>query len=347
MPGGAASRGLTDTSDMKAVPDSSTRSATTRALQRDAYAWVRRLTSGEATVADAQALKQWCDASPAHAAAFAEARRLWRDLGPAGEMVRARASADVRRAARPARAGRRVFLGGALASAAGIGAAVVAPAGFWGAMTSMASADYRTSAGEQRQIALANQVTVDLNTRTSVALLDKDSAGTARHGVDLLDGEIAVDNSRSAAPFVVAASGGRTTGTQANFEVRNLETRVCVTCVSGDVRVEVGGSSVQLAARQQVVYEGGRLGHATSVDTAVVSAWRAGVLVFRDTPLADVIGEINRYRSGHVMVFDKHLAQSRLSGRFRIDRLGEIFAQIQEVLGARVTQLPGGIVVVG
>ncbi|VVE12462.1 Fe2+-dicitrate sensor, membrane protein [Pandoraea horticolens] len=329
---------------MKAAPDSSTRSATTQTLRRDAHAWVRRLTSGEATVADAQALKQWCDASPAHAAAFAEARDLWRDLGPAGEMARARASAEVRR---PARAGRRMFLGGALASAAGIGAVVVAPTGFWGAMASMASADYRTSTGEQRQIALAGNVKVDLNTRTSIALTNKDGAADARRGVNLLDGEIAVDNSRSPASFVVTAGDGRAIGTQANFEVRHLETRVCVTCVSGGVRVEVGGSSVQLAARQQVVYEGQQLGRAASVDTAATSAWRSGVLVFRDTPLADVIGEINRYRSGRVMVFDSRLAQSRLSGRFRIDRIGEIFAQIQAVLGASVTQLPGGIVVVG
>lgn len=295
-------------------------------------------------MADAQALKQWCDVSPAHAAAFAEARDLWRDLGPAGEMARARASAEVRR---PVRAGRRMFLGGALASAAGIGAVVVAPTGFWGAMASMASADYRTSTGEQRQIALAGNVTVDLNTRTSIALTNKDGAADARRGVNLLDGEIAVDNSRSPASFVVTAGDGRAIGTQANFEVRHLDTRVCVTCVSGGVRVDVGGNSVQLAARQQVVYEGRQLGRAASVDTAATSAWRSGVLVFRDTPLADVIGEINRYRSGRVMVFDSRLAQSRLSGRFRIDRLGEIFAQIQAVLGASVTQLPGGIVVVG
>ncbi|AJC21602.1 FecR family protein [Pandoraea pulmonicola] len=326
---------------MNAAPESPTRPDTTHAMQRDAHAWVRRLTSGEATVADAHALKQWCDASPAHAAAFAEARRLWRDLGPAGERVRARTRAQV---PRPARVGRRLFLGGALASVAGVGAAVVAPAGFWGAMASMASADYRTSAGEQRQIALADRVTVDLNTRTSIALTSK---ARPAQGVDLLDGEIAVDNSRSPGPFVVAAAGGRVIGTQANFEVRHLDARVCVTCVSGGVRVELGGRSVQLAARQQVAFEGQRLGRATAVDTAATSAWRNGVLVFRDTPLGEVVGEINRYRSGRVVVFDSHLAQSRLSGRFRIDRLGEIFAQIQEVLGARVTQLPGGIVVVG
>ncbi|MCE4062578.1 FecR domain-containing protein [Pandoraea sputorum] len=341
---------------MKASPDNPTGAGTAQAshdalrMQRDAHAWVRRLTSGEATVADAQALQQWCDASPAHAAAFADARRLWRDLGPAGEVVRARERAEARR---PARVGRRVFLGGALASVAGVGAAVIAPAGLWGAMTSLAHADYRTSAGEQRQIALASDVTVNLNTRTSIALTDKggnvgaSSSQGVRRGVDLLDGEIAVDNSRSAAPFVVTAGDGRAIGTQANFEVRNLDTRVCVTCVSGNVRVELGGNSVQLAAHQQVIYQGQRLGRATTVDTTVATAWRSGVLIFRDTPLSDVIGEINRYRAGRVVVFDSHLAQSRLSGRFRIDRLDEVFAQMQEVLGARVTQLPGGVVVVG
>ncbi|VVE12299.1 FecR family protein [Pandoraea fibrosis] len=341
---------------MKAAPDSPNRFATrqaasdAQAVQRDAHAWVRRLTSGEATVADAQALQQWCDASPSHAAAFADARRLWRDLGPAGEMVRARERAEARR---PVRVGRRVLLGGALASVAGIGAAVVAPVGLWGAMTSLAHADYRTSVGEQRQIALPNDVTVNLNTRTSIALMrtgaqaSGQSALSARSGIDLLDGEIAVDNSRSAGRFVVSAGDGRTIGTQANFEVRNLDTCVCVTCVSGNVRVELGSNYVQLAANQQVIYRGQHLGRATSVDATVATAWRSGVLVFRDTPLADVVGEINRYRSGRVVVIDSQLAQSRLSGRFRIDRLGEIFAQIQEVLGARVTQLPGGIVVVG
>ncbi|ALS61381.1 FecR family protein [Pandoraea norimbergensis] len=329
---------------MKAAPDTSTRPATARALQQDAHAWVRRLTSGEATVADAQALQRWCEASPEHASAFAEARRLWRDLGPAGEMVRARATAA---ATHPPRMSRRWFLGGALASAAGVGAAVIAPAGFWGSMTSMAGADYRTATGEQRQIAMGEGVTLDLNTRTSIAMLNGTST---RQGVDLLDGEIAVDNTGSAGnatTFVVEAGKGRVTGTRANFEVRHLASQVCVTCVSGSVGVSLGNQQVALAAQQQVTYEGQRLGAVTSVDTAATSAWRNGVLVFRDTPLAQVADEINRYRNGHVVVFDNRLAQSRLSGRYRIDRLGEIFAQIQEVLGARVTQLPGGIVLVG
>jgi len=60
---------------MKAAPEPhKTTLKIPHTLRRDAHAWVRRLTSGEATVADAQALKRWSDTSDAHAAAFAEAR---------------------------------------------------------------------------------------------------------------------------------------------------------------------------------------------------------------------------------------------------------------------------------
>jgi transmembrane sensor len=207
------------------------------------------------------------------------------------------------------------------------------------------AADLRTKTGEQRRVALASDVTIDLNTHTSVAL--RRDAG-ALHGVDLLDGEIAVNSTRGLAqPFVVAAGPGRAIATQASFEVRNLDARVCVTCLSGDVRVEVGGRSLTLTANQQVTYDKHALGAVAQTDVATTSAWRNGVLVFRQTPLSDVVSEINRYRPGHVLVVDDKLARSRLNGRFRIDRLDTVFVQIREVLGASVTELPGGIVLLG
>lgn len=331
---------------MKAAPDTSTNQATPRqptpqALRRDAHAWVRRLASGEATVADAQALKHWCETSEAHATAFAEARRLWRELGPAGEAVRRRQAGAARRAPR---IGRRAFLGGAIATAAGAAVAVVAPAGLLSAFPSLA-ADLHTATGEQRQVALAPGVTVDLNTRTSVAL--RRAAGVLQ-GVDLLGGEIAVDNTRGAAqPFVVAAGEGQAIATRASLEVRDLGQHVCVTCVSGRVRVELGSRGLGLVAGQQVTYDKRVLGAPVQADANIASAWRSGVLVFRDTPLAEVVDEINRYRAGHVVVVDGKLSRSRLNGRFRINQLEAVFAQIQEVLGASVTRLPGGIVLLG
>jgi len=52
-------------------------------LRREAVDWVHRLASGRATVADAEALKCWRGRSPAHEAAYADARRLWQAFGPA------------------------------------------------------------------------------------------------------------------------------------------------------------------------------------------------------------------------------------------------------------------------
>lgn len=49
-----------------------------KTLKREALAWVVRLTSGEATRADAQALQAWRGQSPAHEQAYREAARLWR-----------------------------------------------------------------------------------------------------------------------------------------------------------------------------------------------------------------------------------------------------------------------------
>ena len=50
------------------------------------------------------------------------------------------------------------------------------------------------------------------------------------------------------------------------------------------------------------ILETGGLGDVIGVDTVVVTAWRDGVLVFRNTPLVRVIEEVNRYRPGRIIL---------------------------------------------
>jgi ferric-dicitrate binding protein FerR (iron transport regulator) len=52
-------------------------------LIRDALAWIVRLKSGEATLADAEQLIDWRARSPAHDNAFRDALKCWRAIGPA------------------------------------------------------------------------------------------------------------------------------------------------------------------------------------------------------------------------------------------------------------------------
>lgn len=52
-------------------------------LTRDALAWVLRLKSGEATLADAEQLLDWRAKSQAHERAFRDAVKCWQAIGPA------------------------------------------------------------------------------------------------------------------------------------------------------------------------------------------------------------------------------------------------------------------------
>uniref|UniRef100_UPI00359F1C6B FecR/PupR family sigma factor regulator n=1 Tax=Achromobacter insuavis TaxID=1287735 RepID=UPI00359F1C6B len=86
-------------------------------IERQARAWIRLIASGQATLREADAFKQWCAASERHAQAFAAQRQLWRQMGPAGQAVLRQRGRSA--AARGAGWGRRAFLGASLGGAAG------------------------------------------------------------------------------------------------------------------------------------------------------------------------------------------------------------------------------------
>jgi transmembrane sensor len=59
-------------------------------LIREAVAWIVRLKSGNATVADAEQLMDWRNTSPAHERAFRHALKCWKTVGLA--LVRSQGS---------------------------------------------------------------------------------------------------------------------------------------------------------------------------------------------------------------------------------------------------------------
>src|SRR3984893_5272001 len=185
------------------------------ALKREAYQWVMRLTSGTATTADLQLLTRWRQTSRAHRRAFAEANLLWDKLGPAAAEY---AGKSAHTAQRPL--GGRAFVGGAwAASAAAAGyLAVRPPLDLWPSLAEMA-ADYRTGTGQQRQIAFADDVSVKLNPRTSIAVDSSDSPGQTGQ-IELISGEAAIATKPEALRlFIVTAARGRTGATNARFNV--------------------------------------------------------------------------------------------------------------------------------
>jgi transmembrane sensor len=310
---------------------------------REAHDWMMRFAGGRAGAADLAAFKEWSARDPANADAFARACRLWEALEPASDLLTAAPAA-----AWPGRGpvlARRAFLGGALAaSAAGAGyLAARPPLGLWPSVSQL-RADYRTAPGEQRSIALTGGPSVELNTRTSIALRGAD--GTADR-IELIGGEAAFTaRTGTGRPVEVTAGQGRVTASDADFNIRYDNDVVCTTCVGGEVGVAHGNLSARLRPGEQVLYSSAGLSAVAKVDAAMVTAWKDGVLVFQTT-LDDAVAEINRYRPGRIIVTDPALGRRLFNARFKIANIDGVVGQIQKIFGAAVTSLPGGIVLLG
>jgi transmembrane sensor len=312
-------------------------------VEQEAHAWVRRLISGEASAADGAALRKWCAQSPDHAAAFSKASQLWNAFGAAGQMLRADEK-STRGSRRIAGAGilasrRAVMVGAVAASAAGL-MIVRPPLSLWPSLSEL-DADYRTGTGERRQIAVMEGVSVQMDSRTSISF----ARGGQADGIELIAGQASFSLSRfGAKKFSVLARGGETFTSEANFDVRLKRTGVCVTCLSNSLEVEYQGRRAVLLAGQQIAYGDEGLAAPVTIDPAVVSAWQRGLIICNMTPLADVIEELNRYRSGRIVLLGSELGRTPVTGRFAIDQPDQTLTQIERAFRVRRRDLPGGIV---
>ncbi|MGJ7543783.1 FecR family protein [Variovorax sp. LT1R16] len=327
------------------MPLNEDRRTSSDALQEEARIWVRRLASDEVTQWDIQAVKRWQKISPAHQAAFEEAKRQWHQMKPVlGELLQARpkVAAFHDRALRGAVMGRRALLGAAVSTAA-VAAIVVVhpPLGLWPAAKEW-NADYRTATGEQRNLALADRVSVTLNTQTSIR---RHATNEVTTGIDLITGEAAVDLLAGGKFFRVMAGVGRSVAESGRFEVRHLDGKSCVTCLDGVVRVEHPSGMRTLRALQQTVYDAGSISRVTSIEPATAVAWRNGALVFEQTPLSVAIDEINRYRPGRVVLMARAMQDNTVSGRFSIAALDGVLLQIQHSFDLKARSLPGDVLI--
>jgi transmembrane sensor len=314
----------------------------TGSLNEEALAWVVLLTSGAATHDDAEALRMWRRRSPAHEAAFRSAARVWRRSGEAALAAAVVDAAVVGRVRLRASVGRRraLIAGTTLA----VGAVGVIFAGMrFGYLPPVGGllADHRTGTGEQKRVVLADASVVELNTRTSVRV--RFTASERR--IELIEGEasfsVASDSQR---PFIVAASEGETTAAGTVFAVRQLDDVVRVVCLEGSVIV-AAGRRAHLGPGERITYDDRGVVAMARVDGEAETAWRRGMLVFRDQPLSGVIAEINRYRRGRVWLGAAAVGQRKVSGVFHLDRPDEALAHIERTQGLRATALPAGLVI--
>jgi transmembrane sensor len=321
--------------------DSDSRADTPLRDQADAWWW--RLRSGAVTRDEAEAFRRWRGQSADHMHAWSEVVRVWQSLEPVGAAAVQRDPSIMHAPApaqpHPGRSGRRAFFGAAVAASVAGVLVVRPPLGLWPSITEY-TADYRTGTGEQRQVALADQMTMQMNTQTRVNRRDGGAAATA---IELVAGEAEIDTSAATRSLTVYAGEGRVTARAARFNVRYTGPQVCVTCLAGSVGIDHPAGRETIKAGNQVVY-GTHVMQAPVPADPVATAWLTGSLVFVDTPLTDVVAEINRYRTGQVILRNAELARRRVRMRFAADQTDDALAMIGQLYGAKVTRLPAGIV---
>lgn len=314
------------------------------AVERQAHAWVVRLTSGEATAADGRRFRAWCESDPRHREAFGRARRQWEQVRLAGERLPAAARQPV--APTPAqRWSRRAFLGAAVAAPASlvVVAALRPPLGLWPSVTAMA-ADFHTGTGERLQIAPSPQLRIELDTQSSL----RRRAHAQGEGFELVQGQAAIETGAGlrlalfAGPGCVIADEGAV-----RLDVRNTHGQVRVTCLQGSARIEHPQGRLQLQAGQQTRFDERLSGVVAEAVASEVSAWTEGMLVFRRAPLREVVDEINRYRRGKVLLGESALARAPVSGRFRIDDPDAALEQLRLTMSLDLRRFPGGIAILG
>lgn len=151
--------------------------------------------------------------------------------------------------------------------------------------------------------------------------------------------DIVHDQSR---PFVLQTKQATFTDMGTRFLVSARENEAQLAVFEGEVEVgSATGHRMWLKAGQAA--KAGPLGISNMVapEESVASAWRQGRLVFRDTPLAEAVISLSRYRERPVRLADDGLRQLKISGSFRIDDIDGALKILEKAMPLRIVEKEG------
>ncbi|SFP05986.1 FecR family protein [Ectopseudomonas composti] len=309
-----------------------------RSIREAAAEWAVLLADDALDDGQRQALQQWLQADARHAEALAFAQRTWAALGglPADKPSRRRAVPVAPYLARHPRRHVQLRRWGAAACLAlllgGLGLnqseRLLLPL----------LADHRTASGDVRSLTLADGSEVTLDSASAIRL--DYSAGKRR--IELLAGaaifQVAPQADR---PFVVEAAGGSTQALGTRFVVqREAGAGALVGVLEHAVQVKAADQQRRLQEGDSLRYDAAGL-HDAVLDLQRVTSWQRGLLVFDRQSLGQVIEQLNRYRSGYILVGSEAIAQREVSGVFRLDALDDALATLTREMHLRHRELMG------
>lgn len=335
-------------------------------LNEQAIEWQVRLRSDEVRDDEMEAFAHWLVEDPRHSEAFASAENLFDDMVMAARQapktVPLQVISNQNQNENTPRASTKTQSGSTahssplvrmrrwLPAAAAMAAAwlftvnLVAPENAHPLAAFLS--DYHTATGSMQEVELADGSKVLLNTNSAISVDYDDSK---RHIV-LHHGQarftVAQDQQR---PFEVEVDGLRVMALGTVFDIyRTEQQHVYVTVQEHAVGIDFAqpstsdspNSQLRLTEGHRVHYQSGDTGFdSQAVDLRQALAWQQGRLVLSDYRLADLVGELNRYRLGRIYLADDQLKDLRVTGVFSLQQPDDILQSVSEVLGLQQTRL--------
>uniref|UniRef100_UPI000D37050B FecR domain-containing protein n=1 Tax=unclassified Variovorax TaxID=663243 RepID=UPI000D37050B len=194
-------------------------------------------------------------------------------------------------------------------------------------------ADHHTATGEQRELRLADGSRVWLNTDTA---LDVDDQGDMRR-LSLRAGEILVETASDGRqrPFFVDTRNGRMQALGTRFAVRVGDASTRLDVFEGAVSIRTAaGAALRVEAGRRASFDAGAISPVAPADRAR-EAWRRGVVLADNLPLAALVEELGRYRRGHIGVAPEVAALS-VMGVYPAHDTDRALAMLEHTLPIRV-----------
>ncbi len=202
--------------------------------------------------------------------------------------------------------------------------------------------------GQSRRITLADKSVMRLNGATSVRVMFEDRV----RRVEFEGGEAEFIIAPNARPFLMSVGRRGIRTRQADFNLRRYgrigEVMASLTVRRGHIDVEQAGSKDPahvLGPGDQLTWVDGQPESVQrKVDPNIAFAWQDRRLIYRQTPLKDVVTDLNRYVDRPISLAQSSLEDLKFTGVLNLDTENLMLRRLQAALPIQVQQQPAAIV---
>lgn len=204
---------------------------------------------------------------------------------------------------------------------------------------------YSTDYGERKTLLLPDSSTVELNANSSLSFINDWKTGKPREV--WLKGEafFSVIHKGNDEKFLVHVDELQIEVLGTKFNVSNRRQKARVVLTSGKVKVDYQPRADESEAAGAVFMEAGEMVESrqsekrlikTKVDTALLTSWRHDELIFKDTPIREVIAALEDQFGIHITVQDPAVADHHYTGSIPLDNIQIFFTTISKSLNVDI-----------